>query len=103
VRIALALGEVRSIIEGWSPNVIVADVNMPEIRRDDLCARIKAAATTRSAVVMLCSSLPDDELADIALTAGADGFVSKSGGVDHFVAAIEAQCRRISNPVVSFD
>ena len=52
---------------------------------------------------MLCSSVADEELADIAVTAGADGFVSKSERLDHFVAAIEAQCRRISNPVVSFD
>lgn len=103
VRIALALGEVHSIIRGWSPNVIVADVNMPEMRGDDLCARLKAAASTRNAVVMLCSSLSDAELAGIARTAGADGFVSKSKGLDHFVEALEAQCRKISNPVVSFE
>lgn len=103
VRIALSLGEVQSIIQGWSPNVIVADVNMPDIRGDDLCARLKAAASTRDAIVMLCSSLPEEELREIAGAAGADGFVSKGIGLDHCAARIEALCRRRSDPVVSFD
>jgi DNA-binding response OmpR family regulator len=103
VRIAVSLGEVRSIIEGWSPNVIVADVNMPDMRGDDLCTRLKAAAATRDAIVMLCSSMPEEQLGAVADAAGADGFVSKNNGLDHFVECIEAMCRRISNPVVSFD
>lgn len=103
VRIALSLGEVKSIIHGWSPNVIVADVNMPDMRGDDLCAWLKATAATRASFVMLCSSLPDEELGPLAQSVGADAFVSKSRGLDHFVAAIESQCRQISNPVVSFD
>jgi CheY-like chemotaxis protein len=102
VRLAFSLGEVQSIIQGWSPNVIVADVNMPDMRGDDLCARLKATAATRDAAVMLCSSMPESQLAEIADAAGADGFVSKGHGLDHFVSSIEAMCRRISNPVVSF-
>lgn len=102
VRLAFSLGEVQSIIQGWSPNVIVADVNMPDMRGDDLCARLKTAAATRDAIVMLCSSMPEQQLAEIAEAAGADGFVSKGLGLDHFVSSIEAMCRRISNPVVSF-
>jgi CheY-like chemotaxis protein len=103
VRIALSLGEVQSIIRGWSPNIIVADVNMPEVRGDDLCQRIKAAADTKDATVMLCSSMPEAQLAEIADAAGADGFVSKNNGLEHFVSSIEAMCRRLSNPVVSFE
>lgn len=103
VRIALSLGEVQSIINGWWPNVIVADVNMPDMRGDDLCARLKTAAATRDAMVMLCSSLPPSQLSEIAEAAGADGFVSKGLGLDHLVTSIEAMCRRISNPRVSFD
>jgi DNA-binding response OmpR family regulator len=102
VRIALSLGEVRSIIRGWSPNVIVADVSMPDMRGDDLCTRLKTAVATRDAVVMLCSSLPEQRLSGIAEAAGADGFVSKGLGLEHFVSSIEAVCRRVSNPLVSF-
>jgi CheY-like chemotaxis protein len=102
VRIALSLGEVQSIIQGWSPNVIVADVNMPDMRGDDLCARLKAAAATRDAVVILCSSMPEARLAEVAEAARADAFVSKGVGLEQFLSAIERACGRISNPVVSF-
>jgi CheY-like chemotaxis protein len=102
VRIAFSLGEVHSIIHGWSPNVIVADVNMPDMRGDDLCARLKTAAATRDAIVILCSGMAEERLAAIADAAGADGFVSKGLGLDHFVSSIEVLCRRISNPLVSF-
>lgn len=103
VRIALSLAEVRSIIHGWSPNVIVADVNMPDMRGDDLCARLKIEASTRDAIVLLCSSMAEDKLATIADAAGADGFVSKALGLDSFVSTIEAMCGRISNPQVTFE
>ncbi|HEX8789934.1 MAG TPA: response regulator [Polyangiaceae bacterium] len=103
VRIALSLAEVQSIIQGWSPNVIVADVNMPEMRGDDLCQRIKMAADTKDAIVMLCSSMPEAQLGEIAGAAGADGFVSKNNGLEHFVSTIEAICLRNSNPVVSYE
>ena len=75
---------------------------MPDMRGDDLCARLKTAAATRDAMVMLCSSMPEDQLCQVAEASGADGFVSKGLGLDHFVSSIEAMCRRISNPVVSF-
>ncbi len=102
VRIAMSLNEVQSIIHGWSPNVIVADVNMPDMRGDDLCARLKVAAATRDAIVILCSSMPESRLAEVAAAAGANGFVSKGGGLDHFLAAIERICGRASNPILSF-
>jgi CheY-like chemotaxis protein len=89
VRIALSLGEVQSIIRGWQPAAIVADVNMPDMRGDDLCSRLKAAAATRDAIVVLCSSLPDAELEQVARAAGADGWVSKDKGVERIVSSLQ--------------
>jgi CheY-like chemotaxis protein len=96
VRIALSLGEVRPIIDGWQPAVIVADVNMPDMRGDDLCARLKAAARTRDAVVVLCSSMADAELEERARRARADGWISKRGGVERVVSLLQATMRRRS-------
>jgi CheY-like chemotaxis protein len=92
-RIALSLGEVRPIIEGWQPAVIVADVNMPDMRGDDLCARLKATAATRDAVVILCSGVPEAKLEELARIAHADGWVSKRRGVERVVAQIETTLR----------
>jgi CheY-like chemotaxis protein len=98
VRIAMSLGEVRSIIEGWQPAVIVADVNMPDMRGDDLCARLKAAARTRDAVVVLCSGMPDAQLEEAARRARADAWISKRGGVERVVTLLQGAMRRRSGP-----
>lgn len=94
VRIALSFGEVQSIIQGWRPEAILADVNMPDMRGDDLCARLKAAASTRDAIVVLCSSMPEAELGAAAQTAGADAWVSKDRGVEQVVSCLEAALGR---------
>jgi CheY-like chemotaxis protein len=101
VRIAVALGEVHAIVQGWSPNVIVADVQMPEIRGDELCAKLKATVTKDDVLVVLCSSIEEKTLAELAEAAGADGFVSKNLGLDHFVDRIQSVCRRFSDPIIS--
>jgi DNA-binding response OmpR family regulator len=101
VRIAVALGEVRSIVQGWSPNVVVADVNMPDIRGDDLCARLKAT-TGRDVLVMLCSGMPEEELREVARRAGADGFLPKGIGIDALVDRITSMCARRSEPQIAF-
>jgi DNA-binding response OmpR family regulator len=101
VRIAMALAELHSILTGWSPNVIVADVNMPEIRGDRLCARLKARVTSDDVLVLLCSSMSERELESLAEAAGADGFVSKEQGLGHFVDRVQAYCRRLSDPIIS--
>jgi DNA-binding response OmpR family regulator len=93
VRIAISLGEVRSIIDGWQPAVIVADVNMPDMRGDDLCARLKAAARTREAVIVLCSGMPEAELGEVARRARADGWISKRGGVERVVSLLQTTLR----------
>jgi CheY-like chemotaxis protein len=101
VRIAVALGEVHAIVKGWSPNVIVADVQMPEMRGDELCTTLKATVTRDDVLIVLCSSIEEKALAELAEAAGADGFVSKSLGLDHFVDRIQAVCRRLSDPIIS--
>lgn len=93
VRIAVALGEVRSIVAHWHPNVIVADVKRPDMSGDELCARIKASVQRNDVFVLLCSSLPDAELAELARHAGADGYVSKSQGLERFVEQLVDQTR----------
>ena len=94
VRIAVALGEAQSILRGWCPNVVVADVNMPEMRGDDLCARIKSK-TSRDVLIFLCSSMPEAELRMLASAAGADGYVSKTSGHDAVANRIALLCKRL--------
>lgn len=95
LRIAVALGEIRSIVANWAPQVIVADVKRPDIRGDELCARLKSSVESANVLVLLCSSLPDAELAELARAAAADGHVSKSHGLERFVADLEQLTLRL--------
>jgi CheY-like chemotaxis protein len=101
VRIAVALGEIRAIVANWAPNVIVADVKRPDMPGVELCARIKASVRRDDVLVLLCSSLPDAELAELARISRADGFVSKLGGLSRFFDQLHNQIQRLllSTPV----
>lgn len=90
VRIAVALGEVRSIVAHWQPNLIVADIVRPDIPGDELCARLKESVRRPDVLIVLCSSLPDEDIAPLARAARADGWVSKAAGLDALVGRIQA-------------
>ena len=95
VRIAVSLGEVRSLVANWAPNIIVADVVRPDIPGDQLCARLKATVCRSDVLVVLCSSLPDRQLRALARTARADGYVSKAYGLEEFVDRMLVLSRKL--------
>ncbi|MBS2013313.1 MAG: response regulator [Deltaproteobacteria bacterium] len=95
VRAAMSLGEVRALVANWAPNVIVADVVRPDIPGNELCARLKATVCRPDVLVILCSSLPDKHLARLADDANADGYVSKTYGLEEFVDRVLVLSRRL--------
>lgn len=98
VRIALALAEVDSIVANWCPNLIVANVKRTDLSGDALCARLKRAVGSAELRILLCSTLPDDELRLLSLAAGADGYVSKSRGLDSFVREVVELTLKLTPP-----
>lgn len=98
VRIAVALGEVDSIVANWCPNMVVANVKRADLAGDALCARLKHAVGSQELRILLCSTLPDAELRLLAMAAGADGFVSKSRGLDSFVREVVEMTMKLSPP-----
>jgi CheY-like chemotaxis protein len=95
VRIALSLGEIRSMVANWAPNIIVADVVRPDIPGDELCSRLKTTVCRSDVLVILCSSLPDKQLMALARMAKADGYVSKAYGLEEFVDRVLVLSRRL--------
>jgi|SRR5690242_14455621 CheY-like chemotaxis protein len=78
-------GEVHdlgTVLGGWRPDVILTDVEMPNISGVDLCRLLKSSYETAHVPVVLFSSVPHDELAELARDCEADGFLSKLGGLD---------------------
>lgn len=78
----------------FSPDVVLADVHMPDSTPGELCTRLRGAAGTRVLHVMLFSGMPDDELAELTRQTSADGFLSKDRGLDAVVEEIARVCRR---------
>ena len=82
VAIASNLLEFQSQLERFQPEIILTDLMMPDISGKDIVRVLKQDFHTEKIPIILFSSKTDDELSDIAEQAGADGFLSKSHGID---------------------
>jgi len=94
VRTAESVAQMNAVLRDWTPDIILTDVRMPDIDGTQLCRLIKAQVA-RLVPVILFSSLPDRELARLAKTCGADGFLSKSNGLDSLVDRVDDLCQDI--------
>jgi CheY-like chemotaxis protein len=82
VAAAANLLEFQAALESFQPEVILTDLMMPDISGKDIVRVLKQDFHTEKIPIVLFSSKPDEELADIAEQAGADGFLSKSHGIE---------------------
>ena len=90
VRTASSLAAFDDLLRGWSPDIVLTDVQMPDIRGDQLCRALKLRMQTSRTPVVLFSSLPDTELAAMAERCGADGYLSKRNGLERLVEELTA-------------
>jgi two-component system response regulator FimZ (fimbrial Z protein) len=70
-------------------DLILIDVQMPAMFGDDVAMVIRQGRSVARPIVLL-SSLPEEELAERARDAGADGYISKRRGVDSVLAEVRA-------------
>jgi CheY-like chemotaxis protein len=82
VATASNLLEFQQQVEKFAPEVILTDLMMPDISGKDIVRVLKQDFHTERIPIVIFSSKTDDELAEIAEQAGADGFLSKSHGID---------------------
>ncbi len=82
VAIATNLLEFQSQLDAFQPEIILTDLMMPDISGKDIVRVLKQDFHTEKIPIILFSSKGDDELQEIAEQAGADGFLSKSHGID---------------------
>jgi CheY-like chemotaxis protein len=93
VRAAATLGDFDEVLRGWSPDVVLTDVKMPEIEGPELCRLIKARFEV--VPVILFSTLPAQHLAPLAEHCGADGYLSKSEGLGGLSRALHEVCEQV--------
>ncbi len=82
VAVASNLLEFQEQLDKFQPEMILTDLMMPDISGKDIVRVLKQDFHTEKIPIVLFSSRPDDELAQIAEQAGADGFLSKSHGIE---------------------
>jgi CheY-like chemotaxis protein len=82
VAIASNLVEFQAQLAQFQPEIILTDLMMPDISGKDIVRVLKQDFHTEKIPIILFSSKGDDELGEIAEQAGADGFLSKSHGID---------------------
>jgi CheY-like chemotaxis protein len=78
---AMDLASLDQRLAGPAFDLILVDVNMPEMFGDDVVEFLRTQKRTRAQLV-LYSDLPAVELAKRAESAGADGYLPKSQGLD---------------------
>ncbi len=82
VAVAANLLEFQAELDQFQPEVILTDLMMPDISGKDIVRVLKQDFHTERIPIILFSSKSDDELAEIAEQAGADGYLSKSHGIE---------------------
>lgn len=78
---------IKRLEDGFIPDVVVLDLNLPDVDGMDGLVRLKAVAGNTPVVVV--SSLADNRVISAALRAGASGFVPKHSHRDVFRAAFD--------------
>ena len=82
VAIASNLLEFQAQLDRFQPEMILTDLMMPDISGKDIVRVLKQDFHTEKIPIILFSSKNDDELQEIAEQAGADGYLSKSHGIE---------------------
>ncbi len=78
----------------WHPDLIITDLQMPEMDGIELCREIRKA----SQVPIIVLSVKGEERTKVsALDAGADDYVLKPFGIDELLARVRAALRRSSD------
>ena len=68
-------------------NLILMDVQMPELYGDDVAAVLRHERQVATPIYLF-STLDDEELAKRASEAKVDGFISKQAGTEHLVSEV---------------
>jgi DNA-binding response OmpR family regulator len=85
---ATDLKTVDERLKNASYEVILVDVNMPEMFGDDVLEFLREARNVKGKL-LLYSDLPEDELVERTQSSKADGYILKSNGVEAAIAEVQ--------------
>jgi DNA-binding response OmpR family regulator len=92
-----AVGDGRAALDSYAartPDVMVLDVEMPELTGLDVCAAVKSGSAPADCAVMLVSAASAEQDLAAGYQAGADDYLVKPFSPRELVHRIEALLRR---------
>ncbi len=95
VRAVSSLSAFQNVLADWKPHLIVTDLYMPEMNGAELCQWLRRQVATARIPIVICSSAPDEELAQVARQVGADAYLSKLAGLDALPERLTTLCDEI--------
>ncbi len=84
-----------AIVHREHPDLILLDVNMPTLDGDQMLRILHARGWMADSIVLLFSSKPAAELAVLAESCGASGFISKRDGGEALVATVNSYLEKL--------
>lgn len=75
-------------IAAYRPDLLLTDVNMPEMKGNDLVRIAKSSPALSGLKIFLYSSVPSDQLSVMAKKVNADGFIHKSKDLKKLLAKV---------------
>jgi excisionase family DNA binding protein len=96
VRVEGACGGYEALLKIGSlqPHLLVLDLRMPGLDGFEVCRRVKEAPETKATKIVAMTGFEDDQAQQLALTCGADAFLTKRAGLAalgrHIVSLLEA-------------
>lgn len=79
------------IFNDWHPDLVLADLAMPNVDGLELCRRLRAVSQVP---IIILSAKGEERVKVQALDLGADDYVTKPFGIDELLARIRASLRR---------
>jgi DNA-binding response OmpR family regulator/HPt (histidine-containing phosphotransfer) domain-containing protein len=84
-----------SVLEQVTPDVLLLDIQMPQINGFELCAKLRAVTHWQTLPVMFLSILGDAQTQHQAFAAGADDYLAKPITAQHLSDRIQQRWQRI--------
>jgi len=78
------------------PNLILVDYNLPGMRGDEFCRRIRMNQDTRGIPILMMTASAPDRAEILSLESGADDYISKSDSPEDLLARIRGLLRKAS-------
>jgi len=84
----------QTLLTGERPDMVMLDINMPEISGMDMLEFLRRRAEWKDLPVVMLSSEAADVTVDQAMALGADGYVMKPATLEELEKAIEAAFKK---------